>query len=98
MNMISHLELIGGSYMKEYKPMKVIEFLRNLDENTWIKVSEYYEKTLIEEEYYVGDVFGCPWWIADLYIDTDVNGCGIYVDTDLKANKPYIGIFVRENE
>lgn len=84
--------------MKEYKPIKVIEFLRNLDENTWLNVSEYCEKTQTEEEYYVGDAFGCPWWIADLYIDTDTNSGGIYLGTETETNKPYIGIYIRENE
>lgn len=83
--------------MKEHKPMKVVEFLRNLDEDTQLNICEYCEKTQTEEEYYVGDAFGCPWWIADLYIDTDANGGGIYLGTEVGTNKPYIGIYVRED-
>lgn len=80
--------------MKMHEPMKVQDLFRNLDSNTTINVCEYYNDS--EEEYFKGKVFDCPWWIADLYIDTDIDGEGIYIGLDNKTNQPYLGIYVRE--
>ena len=82
--------------MKMHKPLKVQDLFRNLDGITTIKVYQYHNDS--EEEYFKGKVFDCPWWIADLYIDTDIDAEGIYIELDNETNQPYLRIYVREEK
>lgn len=82
--------------MKMHKLMKVQDLFRNLDGITTIKVYQYHNDS--EKEYFKGKVFDCPWWIADLYIDTDIDAEGIYIELDNETNQPYLRIYVREEK
>lgn len=82
--------------MKMHKPMKVQDLFRNLNGITTIKVYQCHNDS--EEEYFKGKVFDCPWWIADLYIDTDIDAEGIYIELDNETNQPYLRIYVREEK
>ena len=67
--------------------MKIRKLLKNLDTYAYIKILEY----VGSEDYEVlweGEVYDCPWEIAEGIIDTDDIGEGIFLDiVDTKKDK-----------
>ena len=78
------------------KAMKLKKILNHIDGTTLIHV--YCFENGNEEEFFKGSAWNCPWWVANLYIDTDEEGEGIYIDIEKETKKPYIGIYVKEGK
>ena len=77
--------------------MKVRDVLKNFDFMGNIKILEFYEDNNDEEVDYSGNVLDCPWGYADMAIDTNDNGEGIFVGIDEGTHEPYLGIYVKED-
>lgn len=75
--------------------MQVREVLKNFDFVGKVKILEI-QGNNGEEECYFGTAFDCPWVWAEMYVDTDTDGEGMFVDIDKATNEPYLGIYVKE--
>lgn len=86
--------------MSKRTPIKVKAILENYFFLGRVKII-YSEDDGSEETYYDGTALDCPYWIADLYIDTDINGEGLGVEIDKdKDGKPeaLLTIYIREDK
>lgn len=77
--------------------LKVHDVLKNYDFLSLVKIIEmdYAEN---ECELFSGDAYSCPWGLADMVVDTNSDGEGMFVDIDEKSGRAYLGIYVREAE
>lgn len=63
------------------------------------KIKVYYiEDNGDVETYFEGTAFDCPYWVADLYLDTNADGEALSVGTETIDGeiKPYLSIYARE--
>ena len=77
--------------------MKVSEVLKNFDFMGKVKILECYNDNSGEEECFKGTAFDCPWVYAEMSVDTDEDGEGIFVGIDDGDTEPYLGIYVKED-
>lgn len=54
------------------------------------------------EIYFYGTCFDCPYWVADLYLDSDANGEALFLGSEENEDtgelEKYLGIYVREGK
>lgn len=74
--------------------MKIRKLLKNLDAYAYIKILEYVG---LEdwEVLWKGEVYNCPWEIAEGIVDTDDIGEGIFLDT-IEDGSPCLCIYRKE--
>lgn len=78
--------------------MKVKDVLKNFDCMGKVKILEVYVGGDGEEECYSGTAFDCPWAWADMAVDTNEDGEGMFVGIDEGTHEPYLGIYVKEDD
>lgn len=74
--------------------MKIRKLLKNLDTYAYIKILEY----VGSEDWEVlwkGEVYNCPWEMAEGIVDTDDIGEGIFLDT-IEDGSPCLCIYKRK--
>ena len=71
--------------------MRVKDVLKNYDFMGRVKIFEENEELC-----YDGLVFDCPWVWAEMVVDTNENGEGMFVEIDKNTSEPYLGIYVKE--
>lgn len=82
--------------------MKLKKILKHLDYLSQIKVLSFDPKNKFEDEHFYGHPLDCPYWIADLHLDTSNNWDPIAIikeDADGHLlEEPYLEIWVKEEQ
>lgn len=76
--------------------LKVKDVLKNFDLYGKVKI---FETNAINEEselLYEGLAFDCPWIWAEMVVDTNEDGEGLFVEIDKNTSEPYLGIYAEE--
>lgn len=77
--------------------MKVHDVLKNYDFLSEVKIIEM-DYAGNECNLFFGKAYDCPWSLADMIIDTNSDGEGMFVDIDEESGKVYLGIYAKEAE
>lgn len=80
--------------------MKLKKILKYLDYLEQIRIVCFYPKDQSEEEYFNGSAIQCPYWVADLPLDTTNDWDPISIikedDKGKPLETPYLEIWVKE--
>lgn len=86
--------------MAKVTPVKVRTILENFDFLGRIQVI-FSEPDVPEDVYYDGSPLNCPYWIADLYLDTNANGeaLSVGIGIDKKGNpEAILYIYIQDKD